>query len=110
MTIIEAPRRTATTPTGTATEKTILDVAAVTRLLEAEGILDYSGHVSARIPGRDAFVIQIRSTSRATTTARCLKATASRQANCRSIPRFSARGPTSSRSCTHTWNSRLPSP
>jgi L-ribulose-5-phosphate 4-epimerase len=43
-----------------------LEVAAVTRLLEAQGILDYSGHVSARIPGRDdAFVIQIGSTSRA---------------------------------------------
>src|SRR5689334_15703429 len=42
-----------------------LETAAVTRLLEAEGILDYSGHVSTRIPGRDAFVIQIGSTSRA---------------------------------------------
>jgi L-ribulose-5-phosphate 4-epimerase len=42
-----------------------LEVAAVTRLLEAAGILDYSGHVSARIPGREAFAIQIGSTSRA---------------------------------------------
>jgi ribulose-5-phosphate 4-epimerase/fuculose-1-phosphate aldolase len=42
-----------------------LEAAAVTRLLEREGILDYSGHVSVRIPGRDAFVIQIGSTSRA---------------------------------------------
>jgi ribulose-5-phosphate 4-epimerase/fuculose-1-phosphate aldolase len=42
-----------------------LETAATTRLLEAEGILDYSGHVSTRIPGRDAFVIQIGSTSRA---------------------------------------------
>jgi L-ribulose-5-phosphate 4-epimerase len=43
-----------------------LEVAAVTRLLESKGILDYSGHVSARIPGRDdAFLIQIGSTSRA---------------------------------------------
>jgi ribulose-5-phosphate 4-epimerase/fuculose-1-phosphate aldolase len=41
------------------------EVSAVTRLLEAEGILDYSGHVSTRIPGRDAFVIQIGSASRA---------------------------------------------
>ena len=41
------------------------ETAAVTRLLEAEGILDYSGHVSTRIPGRDAFTIQIGSTSRA---------------------------------------------
>jgi L-ribulose-5-phosphate 4-epimerase len=42
-----------------------LETAAVTRLLVAEGILDYSGHVSARIPGREAFVIQIGSASRA---------------------------------------------
>src|SRR5829696_1039255 len=46
-------------------EKTALETAAVTRLLVSQGILDYSGHVSARIPGRDAFVIQIGSTSRA---------------------------------------------
>jgi L-ribulose-5-phosphate 4-epimerase len=42
-----------------------LETSAVTRLLVAEDILDYSGHVSTRIPGRDAFVIQIGSTSRA---------------------------------------------
>src|SRR3978361_1778164 len=42
-----------------------LDTAAATRLLVTEGILDYSGHISTRIPGRDAFVIQIGSTSRA---------------------------------------------
>src|SRR3954471_13058532 len=47
------------------TQQVALDVAATTRLLEAEGILDYSGHVAARIPGRDdAFLIQIGSTSR----------------------------------------------
>src|SRR6266542_3399572 len=46
-------------------EQIALETAATTRLLEAEGILDYSGHVSTRIPGRDAFVIQIGSTSRA---------------------------------------------
>src|SRR5215203_5468196 len=46
-------------------EKTALETAAVTRLLVSQGILDYSGHVSARIPGRDAFIIQIGSTSRA---------------------------------------------
>src|SRR5262249_30859958 len=46
-------------------DKVALETAATTRLLEAEGILDYSGHVSTRIPGRDAFVIQIGSTSRA---------------------------------------------
>ena len=47
------------------TTQTMLETAATTRLLESEGILDYSGHVSTRIPGRDAFVIQIGSTSRA---------------------------------------------
>src|SRR4051794_34496050 len=47
------------------TTRTMLETAATTRLLESEGILDYSGHVSTRIPGRDAFVIQIGSTSRA---------------------------------------------
>jgi ribulose-5-phosphate 4-epimerase/fuculose-1-phosphate aldolase len=50
---------------GSPADKTALETAAVTRLLEQEGILDYSGHVSTRIPGRDAFVIQIGSTSRA---------------------------------------------
>ena len=48
-----------------ATERVKLEVAAATRLLVAEGILDYSGHISARIPGRDAFVIQNGVTSRA---------------------------------------------
>lgn len=33
-------------------------IAACTRLLADLGILDYSGHVSARLPGRDAFLIQ----------------------------------------------------
>src|SRR4051812_43372919 len=42
-----------------------VETAAATRMLEAEDILDYSGHVSTRIPGRDAFVIQIGSHSRA---------------------------------------------
>src|SRR3984893_7482795 len=51
--------------TSSAADQVKREVSAVTRLLEAEGILDYSGHVSARIPGRDAFVIQIGSTSRA---------------------------------------------
>jgi L-ribulose-5-phosphate 4-epimerase len=45
-----------------------LETSAVTRLLVEEEILDYSGHVSTRIPGRDAFVIQIGSTSRAEVT------------------------------------------
>ncbi|MGH6767446.1 MAG: class II aldolase/adducin family protein [Xanthobacteraceae bacterium] len=42
-----------------------LEAAAVTRLLVEERILDYSGHVSIRIPDQDAFVIQIGSNSRA---------------------------------------------
>jgi len=41
------------------------EVAAATRLLVMEGILDYSGHISARVPGRDAFLIQIGAESRA---------------------------------------------
>jgi L-ribulose-5-phosphate 4-epimerase len=50
---------------NSATQQMMLETAAATRLLESEGILDYSGHVSTRIPERDAFVIQIGSTSRA---------------------------------------------
>jgi L-ribulose-5-phosphate 4-epimerase len=64
MTLAEIARK----PAGSgafANDKTVLETAAATRLLEEEGILDYSGHVSTRIPGRDAFVIQIGSTSRA---------------------------------------------
>jgi ribulose-5-phosphate 4-epimerase/fuculose-1-phosphate aldolase len=49
---------------GLPNEQFALEAAATTRLLEAEGILDYSGHVSIRIPGRDALMIQIGSTSR----------------------------------------------
>ena len=33
-------------------------LATATRLLDAEAILDYSGHVSVRAPGRDALLIQ----------------------------------------------------
>src|SRR6188474_2636840 len=42
-----------------------LEAAAATRMLVEERILDYSGHVSIRVPGQDAFVIQIGSNSRA---------------------------------------------
>ena len=42
------------------------EVAECTRLLNAEGILGYSGHVSARLPGRGAFLIQGFDDSRAT--------------------------------------------
>lgn len=40
-------------------------VAATTLLLVAEGILGYSGHVSARLPGGDRFLIQPVDQSRA---------------------------------------------
>src|SRR5882757_8259006 len=62
MTITEIPRKMSN---NSAVESSMLEAAATTRLLESEGILDYSGHVSTRIPGRDVFVIQIGSTSRA---------------------------------------------
>jgi L-ribulose-5-phosphate 4-epimerase len=48
-----------------AADNVALETAAATRLLVTEGILDYSGHISTRIPGRDAFVIQVGSSSRA---------------------------------------------
>jgi ribulose-5-phosphate 4-epimerase/fuculose-1-phosphate aldolase len=40
-------------------------IAASTRLLVMEGILDYSGHVSARLPGTEHVLIQSASDSRA---------------------------------------------
>jgi len=66
MTLKEMPR----TPSrsNSAVADVALQTAAATRMLEAKGILDYSGHVSTRIPGRDAFVIQIGSNSRAEVT------------------------------------------
>src|SRR3979490_2326246 len=51
-----------------ANDKMALETAAVTRLLVAQGILDYSGHVSTRIPGKDAFIIQTGSNSPAAVT------------------------------------------
>jgi ribulose-5-phosphate 4-epimerase/fuculose-1-phosphate aldolase len=42
-----------------------IEIAALTRLLHKEGILTYSGHASVRLPGRDAFLIQAISESRA---------------------------------------------
>lgn len=39
-------------------------IAACTRMLVQEGIIDFSGHVSARIPGTDTFAIQPRLTGR----------------------------------------------
>jgi L-ribulose-5-phosphate 4-epimerase len=41
------------------------DVVTLTRLLVMQEILDYSGHVSARVPGQDALIIQPRDMSRA---------------------------------------------
>src|SRR5581483_12453912 len=44
-------------------------VAAACRLLNMEGILNYSGHVSARVPGRQAFLIHPFISSRASVSA-----------------------------------------
>jgi L-ribulose-5-phosphate 4-epimerase len=41
------------------------EIAATTRLLNMLGILDYSGHISARVPGRNALLIQPHTDSRA---------------------------------------------
>src|ERR1700755_1385499 len=47
-------------------ERTLRDqVAAVTLMLNDLGLLGYSGHVSARLPGRDAVLIQPFDQSRA---------------------------------------------
>lgn len=41
------------------------ELAAVTRMLEMKELLSYSGHVSVRVPGRDALMIQRHVDSRA---------------------------------------------
>ncbi|KAA0698020.1 class II aldolase/adducin family protein [Neorhizobium sp. P12A] len=41
------------------------DVAMVTRLLNSQKILEYSGHVSARLPGGTTFLVQPQDKSRA---------------------------------------------
>lgn len=46
-----------------------IGVVTCTRLLVAHGILDYSGHVSARLPGTDNILIQPKSVSRSALTA-----------------------------------------
>lgn len=51
--------------TGNGEAKLRVEIAACTRLLNAEGILGYSGHVSARRPDGDGLLIQPFSTSRA---------------------------------------------
>lgn len=45
------------------------EIATCTRLLVMQGVMDFSGHVSARIPGTDRVLIQPRDTSRAALTA-----------------------------------------
>lgn len=49
---------------GLSVAKLRAEIAAATRMLVMEGLLDYSGHVSARVPGRDAFLIQPATTPR----------------------------------------------
>ena len=44
---------------GQPNEQFGLETAATTRLLESEGILDYSGHVAIRIPDRDALMTAV---------------------------------------------------
>ncbi|HEY8580597.1 MAG TPA: class II aldolase/adducin family protein [Beijerinckiaceae bacterium] len=41
------------------------EVAACTLMLNDEGLMGYSGHVSARLPGEDAYLIQPKDVSRA---------------------------------------------
>ncbi len=41
-----------------------VEIASMTRILVAEGIMDYSGHVSARLPDGDFFLIQPMATPR----------------------------------------------
>ncbi len=45
------------------------EVATCTRLLVMQEVMDYSGHVSARIPGTDRILIQPKDTSRVALTA-----------------------------------------
>lgn len=42
-----------------------LEVAACTRIFNAEGVMDYSGHVSARLPDGSGFLVQSVKASRA---------------------------------------------
>jgi L-ribulose-5-phosphate 4-epimerase len=65
MAISQLSQKSPVSGAPSAVDKAALETSAATRLLVTEGILDYSGHISARIPGRDAFVIPVGSTSRA---------------------------------------------
>ena len=58
-----------TNTTGIIGGRLAAELASVTRLLEAERILNYSGHACARIPGQDALLIQRTDVSRAEVTA-----------------------------------------
>lgn len=49
---------------NTAVERLKIEVAACTRLLNNEGILNYSGHVSARLPDGETMLIQSFDASR----------------------------------------------
>jgi ribulose-5-phosphate 4-epimerase/fuculose-1-phosphate aldolase len=60
----QAPQHTA--PAVLSESRLRQQVAACTLLLNDLGILGYSGHVGARLPGRDAFLIQSFEQSRAT--------------------------------------------
>jgi len=55
--------------TDTAIETLRQHIATCTRLLVMSEVMDYSGHVSARIPGTDRILIQPRDTSRLALTA-----------------------------------------
>ncbi len=50
---------------GHSEETLRLDVSMSTRLLNSMKILEYSGHVSARLPGRETFLVQPQNKSRA---------------------------------------------
>jgi hypothetical protein len=119
MTLAEIERPPATLGRFAA-EAIALENAAVTRLLEHEAILDYSGHVSTRIAGKEALVIQVGSASRAEVTpesmlvvsfdGRVLAGDGQPPASCRSTSRFSKPGPMSNPCSTRTWRSPSPSP
>ena len=58
-----------TPPSASALQQLQLLVAACCRLLHMEGLLNYSGHVSARVPGREALLIHPFVESRASVSA-----------------------------------------
>lgn len=52
-------------PTSNVKARLAAEVCAVTRILEDQNILQYSGHIAVRVPGQDALMIQRRTDSRA---------------------------------------------